>query len=140
MSSSILGLDGPMSMTELSLIRPTLPESNMLCKLYFENVNPFMKILHQSHFGKELDQFRRGVFEFAEEFEALLFCIYLLAVSSLQPQVVETIFSTAKSVLVARFEHAAQVALVKVNYIQTDKVLVFQASLHYLVREISSFR
>lgn len=63
-----------------------------------------MKILHQSHLAKELDQFRRGTFEFPLEFEALLFCIYLLAVNSMRSEVVEGTFSTPKSVLVTRFE------------------------------------
>ncbi|KAF2670742.1 hypothetical protein BT63DRAFT_423045 [Microthyrium microscopicum] len=134
MSSSVLGLHIQMPTTDQSIMRPTVQESNMLCRLYFENVNPFMKILHQSHFAKELDQYRRGVFPFSEEYEALLFSIYLLTVNSLQPQVVETMFCTAKPALVARFQLATQVALMRVNFIQTDKVLVFQALLHYLVR------
>jgi hypothetical protein len=125
-------------MTDLNLVQPTLAESNMLCKLYFENVNPFMKLLHQSHFGKELDQYRRGTFQFPQEYEALLFCIYLLAINSLQPQVVQTTFSAPKVALVARFQHAAQLALARVNFLTTDRILVLQAMLHYLVRAISS--
>lgn len=121
-----------MSMTDPSLMQPALAESNMLCRLYFENVNPFMKLLHQSHFGKELDQFRRGTFEFPQEYEALLFCIYLLAVNSLRPEVVERIFATPKPALVTRFQQAARLALIRVNFFTTDKVLVLQALLHYL--------
>jgi len=70
------------AMTDPSVIQSTLSQSNTLCKLFFENANPFMKILHQSHFAKGLDQFRQGPIQFPE-LEALLFCIYLLAVSSL---------------------------------------------------------
>ena len=95
-----------------------------------------MKILHQSHFAKELDQFRRGTFEFPLEFEALLFCIYLLAVNSMRSDVVEGIFSTPKPVLVARFRHAVQFSLSRVDFVTTDRVLVLQALLHYLVRDL----
>ena len=122
-----------MSMTDLSLMQPALAESNMLCKLYFDNVDPFIKLLHQSHFGKELDQFRRGTFDFSREYEALLFCIYLLAVNSLRPEVVERIFVTPKPALVIRFQQAARIALIRVHFFTTDKVLVLQALLHYLV-------
>lgn len=125
-------------MTDVSLLQPTLAESNLLCKLYFENVNPFIKMLHQSHFGKELDRFRRGAYQFPQDFEAHLFCIYLLAVNSVRPEVVERIFSTPKAALVARFEHAAKVALTRVNFMTTERVLVLQSSLHYLVRDIFS--
>ena len=118
------------------MIHPTVPESNTLCRLFFESVNPFMKILHQSHFAKELDQFRRGTFEFPLEFEALLFCIYLLAVNSMRSDVVEGIFSTPKPVLVARFRHAVQFSLSRVDFVTTDRVLVLQALLHYLVRDL----
>jgi hypothetical protein len=55
-----------------------------------------MKILHQSHFAKGLDQLHQGTIQFPEEFDALLFCIYLLAVNSLRPERVERTFSTPK--------------------------------------------
>jgi hypothetical protein len=123
-------------MTDLSLLQPSLAESNLLCKVYFESVDPFIKLLHQSHFGKELDQYRRGAFLFPHDYEALLFCMYLLAVNSLRAEIVERIFSTPKQALVARFRHAAQAALARVNFFITDKVMVLQATLHYLVRPV----
>lgn len=121
-------------MTDLGALQPALSESNMLCKLFFENVNPFMKILHPAQFGKELGQFRRGDFMFPQEYEALLFCVYLLAVNSLRSELVERTFSTAKQVLVARFKHAAQLSLSRINFVTTDRIIVLQALLHYLVR------
>jgi hypothetical protein len=93
-----------------------------------------MKVLHQTYFAKELGRFRRGTFEFPEEFESLLFCVYLLAVNSLHPEVVESMFSTPKAVLVVQFQRNAQLALSKVNFVTTDRILVLQALLHYVVR------
>lgn len=119
---------------DLSLVQPTLSESNILCKLFFKSVNPFIRVLHESQFGKELNQYRRGTLSFPQEFEALLFSIYTLTVDSLRSDVIEKVFSTPKQTLLTRFKYGAQVALSNVDFFKTDKILTIQALLHYLVR------
>jgi len=120
-------------MTDLSIVHPTIEESNLLLKLFFESVNPFIHIIHEANFGKELDRYRRGTFFLPQEFEALLFSIYTLTINSLCPDTVERVFSASKYDLLPRFQQAAQVALSKVNFLKTDKILSIQAFLHYLV-------
>jgi hypothetical protein len=89
--------------------------------------------LHETNFGRDLAQYRRGSFFLSREFEASPFSIYTLTVSTLRPEVVERAFSTSKKVLMALFQHAAQVALTKVNFFKTDKILTLQTQLHYVV-------
>jgi hypothetical protein len=117
----------------LTSAHPTLEESNLLCKLFFETVNPFIRVLHQAHFGRELDRFRRGRLDWPREFEGLLFAVYLLAVNSLRPDVVQTAFGTSKDTLLAKYQYACQAALANVNFFKTDKVHTLQALIHYLV-------
>lgn len=126
--------------TDLSYAHPTLEESNMLCKLFFENVNPFIRVLHQAHFGRELDRYRRGSIDFPREFEALLFAIFLLTINSLRPEVVQRIFSTPKHTLLANYQYACQAALANVDFFKTDKVQTLQALVHYLVNPAPSFQ
>lgn len=136
-SSAIIGLGFALP-TDLSLVQPTLTESNILCKLFFKSVNPFIRVLHEPQFGKELNQYRRGTFAFPQEFEALLFSIYTLTVNSLRPDIIEQTFSTPKNTLLTRLKYATQVALSKVDFFKTDKILTIKALLHYLVRIFST--
>jgi hypothetical protein len=120
----------------LSYIQPTLEESNLLCKLFFENVNPFVRVLHQAHFGRELDRYRRGRLDWPRDFEALLTALYLLAINSLRPDVIQRAFSTSKDVLLAKHQYACQCALANVDFYKTDKVHTLQALIHYVVISI----
>jgi len=112
----------------------------MLCKLFFENVNPFIRVLHQAHFGRELDRYRRGSFEFPQQFEALLFAVYLLTINSLRPEVVQRAFSSPKTTLLANYQYACQIALSNIDFYKTDKVLAMQALVHYVVNPTSSLQ
>lgn len=132
MSSSAIGLNFQPSMSDLTSSHPTVEQSNILCKLFFESVNPFIRVLHQSHFGKELSQYRRGTFPFPLEFQARLFSVYTVTANSLRSEVIERIFSSPKHVVVAQFQRATQIALANLEFHKTDKVAVLQAMIHYL--------
>ncbi len=124
-------------MTDISVLHPSIDESNLLLELFFQSVNPFIHVIHERNFRKELDQYRREVFFLPREFEALLFSIYALTVNSLSAELVETHFLVPKRILLARFQQAAQVSLGNVAFFKTDKVLTIQALLHYLVSHFS---
>lgn len=124
-------------LTDLNYPHPTLEESNLLCKLFFESVNPFVRVLHEAHFGRELDRYRRGRVELPREFEALLSAIYLLTINSLRPEIVQRAFSTPKDTLIAQYQYACQSALAKVDFYKTDKVYTLLALIHYLVKSPS---
>lgn len=117
-------------------MHPTLDESNKLLQFFFRDVNPFLRIMHLSHFGKELDQYRRGTFFMPLEFEGLLFAIYTLAANNMSPQMVQNTFSVTKSVLVEQFNRATQIALTRVNFVTCENVATMQALLHYVVSTI----
>ena len=134
MSFGMLGGQPHSGMMDLTAMQPTLEESNSIIKIFFENVNPFIRILHQGYFAKELEQYRRRVFFLPEEFEALLFSVYVLTISTTSSERVEKEFGIDKYVLLNRFHHAAQAALTKVNFHKTDKILPLQAMLHFVVR------
>jgi len=127
----------PLSPTDLSYAHPTLEESNSLCKIFFESVNPFIRILHKSQFGRELSQYRRGSIDLPREWETLLFSVYLLTISSLRPEVVQAVFSVSKDTLMTRYQYACQSALANVNWFKTDKIRTLQAVLHYLVNSLT---
>lgn len=119
------------------LAHPTLLESNALIKHFFESVHPFTRIIHQTLFTKELGQYRRGTFGLALEFEALLFCIYLVTVNTLSGSIVQDIFGALKGEVLERFEGSAKAALGGIGFWRTEKVHGLDALLHYVVFTIS---
>ncbi|KAH7356415.1 hypothetical protein BKA65DRAFT_207150 [Rhexocercosporidium sp. MPI-PUGE-AT-0058] len=131
-SMSVLGMSSPFSAASLGLTHPSLDESNMLCKYFFETVNPFTRALHSSLFARELGMYRRGTFHLPLEFEALLFSIYTLTVNTLRPELVEGIFSTPKSEVLSRLQLSTQVALTRIRFHRTEKVHGLGALLNYL--------
>ncbi|CZT44904.1 uncharacterized protein RSE6_05156 [Rhynchosporium secalis] len=131
-SMSVLGMPYQFSATEFGLAHPTLYESNMLCKYFFESVNPFIRAIHSSLFARELSMYRRGTFHLPREFEALLFAIYTLTVNSLRPEIVQGIFSTSKDEALSRLQMSTQVALTRINFYKTEKIHGLGALLHYL--------
>ncbi|KAL5324603.1 hypothetical protein ACEPPN_009149 [Leptodophora sp. 'Broadleaf-Isolate-01'] len=131
-SISVLGMSSPFSATDLGLTHPSLDESNMLCKYFFEIVNPFTRALHSSLFARELGMYRRGTYHLPLEFEALLFSIYTLTVNTLRADLVERIFSTSKSEVLSRLQLSTQVALARIQFHRTEKVHGLGALLNYL--------
>jgi hypothetical protein len=126
--SSYSAIDIPSSVpgANPTLIHPSIEQSNMLCKYFFECVNPFVRVVHEGLFARELREYRRGTFTHPPVFEALLFAIYTLTLSSLDADLVEKSFLCSKEILLARFKSSAQIALVKINFLQSDKVYVRQ--------------
>ncbi|CZR59489.1 uncharacterized protein PAC_09381 [Phialocephala subalpina] len=131
-SYSAVGIVSPLSGADSALAHPTIEESNLLCKYFFECVNPFIRVLHQALFARDLDQYRRGTFLHPTEFEALLFTIYTLTVSSLRSEVVEKVCGCSKDALLPRFKYSTQVSLAKINFLQSNKVDTLKALLHYI--------
>lgn len=65
--------------------------------------------------------------------EALMFAIYLLSVTSMQPEECERILGQPKSSLLSKFSHATQQALVRANYISSLSLTTLQAFALFLV-------
>ncbi|KAL2073846.1 hypothetical protein VTL71DRAFT_11172 [Oculimacula yallundae] len=131
-SMSVLGTPSPFAAADGGLAQLTLDESNVLCKYFFEAVNPFTRAIHSSLFARELGMYRRGTFHLPHEFEALLFSIYTLTVNSLRPEIVHGIFSASKDEVLSRLKLSTQAALSRINYYKTEKVHGLGALLQYL--------
>jgi hypothetical protein len=132
-SPSILAVGLSSSMQDLESLRPSIEKSDLLCNCYFEAVDPFIRIIHQPYFRKEIGAFRRDKLTRAAEFEALLFSMYAMTVSSLCSDKVQTLFGETRKDLLSRYQLATQYAMAKVKFARSHKILPFQALLHYLV-------
>lgn len=112
---------------------PSVKQSELLCKIFWRIVEPFVKVLHRPKFAKELDQYRRQSHPFQSDFEALLFSIHALAIAALPPEIVQQVFNESKDVMLARFQLEAEKALSRANFLKSRSETCLQAFLYYVV-------
>ncbi|KZF26915.1 hypothetical protein L228DRAFT_265264 [Xylona heveae TC161] len=117
----------------LSTYQPADTEADFLIKTFFDNVNPFVRMLNEGAFSSDLTKFRLGRLSQPASFNALLFSMYGLAVTSLHPPDVMRIFGVERNWLLNKFHEAQELALRQVDFINSNKLPVFQAFLFYLV-------
>ena len=112
---------------------PPDAESDLLIKIFLQNINPFVRILNKEAFFADLTRFRAGQLAQSNSFIALLFSIYGLAVASLLHSDVVASFGVEREWLLYKYQEAQELALNQVDFINSNKLSVFQAYLYYLV-------
>ena len=119
----------------LENMHPARLQADLLCKIYFRNVDPFIKLMHKTRFIFDVEQFWQGVLEYSAGFEALLFAIYGLATMSISHEHITTHFPGETRInLLSRFQMATEVALTRSNFLRSHCLVTLQAFLLYLVR------
>ena len=113
---------------------PQRTHADLLHSLFFKNIDPFIKLLHQPRFYYDLSQYRRGTIDHSADFEALLFAMYYLTLISLDNDFVyANLGGESKEALMERYKQATQQALAKCGFIQRPNLMSLQAYLLYLV-------
>ena len=119
----------------LGNMHPTKPQAELLCNIYFRNVDPFIKLVHKTHFIFSLEQFWQGDLDHSARFEALLFAIYGLAAMSISHAYTTTHFpGETKSNLLNKFQMATELALTRSNFLRSHSLVTLQTFLLYIVR------
>ena len=119
----------------LGNMHPTKLQADLLCNVYFRTVDPFIKLVHKTHFFFDLDQFWQGVLDHSARFEALLFAIYGLATMSISHEYIATHFpGETKINLLHKFQMATELALTRSNFLRSHSLVTLQTFLLYLVR------
>ena len=116
-------------------MHPTRIQADLLCNIYFRNVDPFVKLVHKTRFVFDPEQFWQGVLDHSAPFEAFLFAIYGLATMSISHEYITTHFSGETRInLLSRFQKATELALMTSNFLRSHSLVTLQAFLLYLVR------
>ena len=119
----------------LGNMHPTRLQADLLCNIYFRNIDPFVKLVYKTRFIFDLEQFWRGVLDHSARFEALLFAIYGLATMSLSHEYIIAQFSVDTRInLLSMFQMATELALTRLNFLRSHTLVTLQAFLLYLVR------
>jgi hypothetical protein len=122
---------------QIPTYHPGQRQADELIKVFFDSVHPFTGIPNKKSFFGDLEKFRMGKLAQPPIFEALLYSIYGLALSSLPSNAVLGMFSMPKKRSLDRFQDAQELALRRLNLLESNDISVFQVFLLYLVRDRS---
>ena len=123
----------PSQKKSLTSLHPNPLHIFKLWQTFLQNVNPLTKLLHTPTAQQQILEATSDLAGISKEFEALMFCIYCLAVVSLSDKEVQNSFGEEKPVLLARYRRGAQLALAKAGILRTSSIVMLQAFLLYLV-------
>lgn len=102
-------------------------------QIYIDNVNPLLKVTHIPTIQPQLIAATSDLENAPKNIHALLFAIYVMAITSLEDAEVEQRFNASKKELLGRYFAALQQALVNAGFMRDRDLLVLQAFLLYLV-------
>lgn len=118
----------------LAASHPSPSQALLYWKLYIENCECILRILHVPTTSIVVEQAQVDLNGLSKGNEALLFAIYYATITSLSPDETFATFGTDREVLLSQYESAVQRALVNAGLLNTQDLTVLQAFVLYLVR------
>jgi len=126
-----LGPDTPP--IELKALHPEMVHMFRLWQVFLNNVQPLVKIFHAPTVQQIIIDASADLDNVPKHIEALMFTMYLLAVTSMQPEDCERLLSEPRDKLLTRFSHAAQQALINARFMKSLNLITLQAYTLYAV-------
>jgi len=105
-----------------------------LWQIYINNVNPLLRITHIPTVQGQIIEASSKLEKVSKPIEALMFAIYLMAVTSMEEDHVRRQFDEQKTILISKYHQALQQALINAGFMRTNDLTVLQAYTLYLVR------
>jgi hypothetical protein len=104
-----------------------------LWQVYIDNINSLLKITHIPSVQPQILHAASNLDKAPKNVEALMFGVYLMAVTSMEEADVQAVCGESKKHLLLQFLSATQQALVNASFMRVEDPLVLQAFLLYLV-------
>lgn len=104
-----------------------------LWQTYLNNVDPLLRITHNPTLQKQIIDSSAHFDKVSKDMEALMFNIYLIAMTSLTDDEAQSMLGEEKPRLLAKFHEVAQQTLVNADFMCTSSLMVLQAYVLYLV-------
>jgi hypothetical protein len=105
----------------------------MLWQTFLDNVYPLVKLFHAPTVQQSILEASSNLDNVAASTEALMFAIYLCAVTSLRNDDCERIMGASRHALLARFSNATQQALINAEILKTSNIVILQAFTLFLL-------
>lgn len=109
-----------------------------LWQTFLVNVDPLVKIFHAPTIQQTVLDASTNLRNIPKHVEALLFSIYFIAVTSMQPNECESLLGSSKPDLLVKYSHGAQQALVNARFMRSLNLTTLNAFIIYLVSLASS--
>ncbi|KAI0460275.1 fungal-specific transcription factor domain-containing protein [Xylaria acuta] len=120
----------PQSVTDL---HPSGVQIFQLWQFYLDNVNPLLKLTHAPTLQVQIIEASSNLTKVSKSLEALMFAIYLMAITSLTDDEVEQTFNESKSNLLMKYQHGTQQALFNAGFMRMPDLTILQAYLLYCI-------
>ena len=130
-SAALLGPKSPSS--GLIDLHPTYESAMKLWKIYVENIDPLIKVVHVPTGRKMLQRAAANPSTASKATEALLFAIYHFALTSINDAECQKLFAAPQSALIAGYHDALRQALVNAYFLRTTDITVVQAYILFLL-------
>lgn len=112
---------------------PSAIQIFQLWQIYLDNINPVLKLTHTPTLQVRIIDASANLEKTSRSLEALLFAIYLMALTSMAEEEVLAMFNEKRMVLLSKYQQAAQQALVNAEFMRTPDLTLLQAYLLYTV-------
>jgi hypothetical protein len=118
---------------DLSLYHPPPLQIFRLWQTFLINVNPLVKIFHAPTIQQLILDATGDLANIQRDIEALMFGIYFMAVTSMKADECQSMCGDSRSLLLQRYSHALQQALVNAKFLKSLNIMTLQAYIFYLV-------
>ncbi|KAI0019542.1 fungal-specific transcription factor domain-containing protein [Xylariomycetidae sp. FL0641] len=112
-------------------LHPSAIQIFQLWQIYLNNVNPLLKLTHTPTLQVRIIEAGANLDKVSRSLEALMFAIYLMAVTSISPEETEETFNESRSALLAKYNHGTQQALLNAGFMRMPDLTLLQAYLLY---------
>lgn len=118
---------------DLGSLVPSPEKIALYWEVYKERCDLVMKTLHIPTVSEIIQNVISNGGKASKGTEALMFSIYLAAVTSLTPELCQEMFGEDRNALIARFRYGTEQALSRAHFLVTEEIQVLQAFVIMLV-------
>ncbi|OTB03781.1 hypothetical protein M426DRAFT_23509 [Hypoxylon sp. CI-4A] len=113
-----------------------------LWQIYLNNVNPLLKLTHTPTLQVRIVEASAHLDKVSQPLEALMFSIYLMAITSIDEAECQATFNESRMTLLSKYFYASQQALLNAGFMRNPDLTSLQAYLLYLygIRQYSDPR
>ncbi|KAI1805903.1 fungal-specific transcription factor domain-containing protein [Daldinia bambusicola] len=112
---------------------PSAIQIFQLWQIYLNNVNPLLKLTHTPTLQVRIIEAGANLDKVSRSLEALMFSIYLMAITSIDDEECQATFNESRFNLLAKYYYATQQALLNAGFMRNPDLTLLQAYLLYLM-------
>lgn len=120
--------------SSLLSFHPSPDEIMILWRIFVDQVDPVIKMLHTPTMRKGIIEAKDDVTRISKPFEALLFSIYFTSITSMSEEQCLDYPRKNKEVVLSKYRHAVQQSFARAQFLSNHNVTTLQALILYLVR------